>query len=358
MAAGSIIATKFMVIAGSLYLSAMINGHPVHAILDTGAQVSVASPDLASRENLKKVGNASVSSDVGSSRQSLVGPATVRFAGSDVTVPQLIVADLSFVGQTGEPVDLIIGQDVLEHVHAHIDFINSTISYNISTPQKLLDQGYSRLDVSHDSLGRYVVNVSFGHGDRQEAVLDLGNNAPILMSSGLAHREGFDNISPRSTGLMATISGVSETDCFSIPEISIAGFAINDVPVDSLKDWRSAPYMNIGLPLLSNFLVDLDLGNHSVWVKPNRTINIEREMSGALFEYNSDHLKIVHIAKNSPAFESGLSIGDIITKVDGKKIGNDYYISGVWRWRLGPSGKTVSILVNGVNKNIHLRRYY
>jgi predicted aspartyl protease len=343
---------KFSIIAGSIYFSAQIDGRPVHAILDTGAQVSVVTPDAAPRSS---GGQARVSTDIGHSTASLSGPATVSIAGQQFQLARLIVAHLPFLEQTGAPVDIIVGQDVLDKSLIRLDFDHKELSF--PPRQSALDSEYAKVPLTRDVLGRPMIKFQFCDESQIDAVLDTGSNSTILLSPAV---DISDCVAPRakhSTALISTMSGAVTANVMSVTSVKIRNTILKDIPITQLPVWNNHGLATIGLPTLQNLGIIFDFHNNVIWFKKDAHEIFERDMTGLGFAYLGDHLEIVHVAVGGPAEGLGVKVGDIISRIDGQAIDKEYFTSNLWTWRFSQN-RDLEITVNGRNILIHTRRYY
>jgi len=115
---------------------------------------------------------------------------------------------------------------------------------------------------------------------------------------------------------------------------------------------------NVGIGLLKQFHVDLDLGRDRIYLAPrNDPPPFDRDRSGTRLDLVGDRLKIAFISPQGPARAAGLKEGDEIVAVDGQKVTSDYFSRS--DWTRGPAGKAVTLeRSDGSRVTLTLQDYY
>ena len=84
-----------------------------------------------------------------------------------------------------------------------------------------------------------------------------------------------------------------------------------------------------------------------------------RSTSGLLLGLDGDHLRVIHVMRNSPAAETGWKAGDTICAIDDKPIPTDYPDNALSSWSVGTPGRTVALkLCDGATRKLTLRQFY
>lgn len=176
-------------------VDAQVNGEPVRALVDSGAQASVIDRGMAERLGL--VGGLAVPMiAIGVSG----GPQTGRSARADVrlgglSLPRMPAAalDLSPLGAlrgSGAPVSLVIGQDVLRTVVLDLDLPHERIAFH---PPATHAPPAELAAVPARTRGRELWTDVVVEGVALEVAVDTGLSSALALSEDLA----------RSTGLLA-----------------------------------------------------------------------------------------------------------------------------------------------------------
>ncbi|WP_174291833.1 aspartyl protease family protein [Sphingomonas bacterium] len=348
----------FELIAGAIVLAARVDGRPVVAMIDSGIPVSLIEPRLAAALGLVRHGAAIFGSEHGPVSADLVGPLRLAIGGRSLDLPTVIAADAPMLHQTGIGAAIVIGRDVLRTAVFEFDFEQRRLRASQGHQPAGGWGGYVRMPTTTDANGRVVVEVDLPVAGRSPAILDLGSNTAVMMSGAFARRHRLTHGLAVSTGMIATLGGVSQTVAFSLPSLAIGGLAVRDIPVDALPHWSSPQPINLGLEVLRQFRLVLDLANNVIWLRPIRGAVFDREMSGLLVAYRGSWLEVVHVARGSPAEQAGVARGAHILAIDGAPIGDDYFGGGVWRWRYGPAERCVLVGLRDRTTSLCLRRYY
>lgn len=123
----------------------------------------------------------------------------------------------------------------------------------------------------------------------------------------------------------------------------------------SLSRAISFPKRNgsIGGEILRRFHVIMDYKNQYIYLRPNANYNqaFHYDMSGIKLQKPFEdlpYLEVVAIRENSPADMAGIQLGDLITKVNGENIEDNYLSKMMDLFRSKPGKKiTVTLMRNG-----------
>jgi C-terminal processing protease CtpA/Prc len=146
-----------------------------------------------------------------------------------------------------------------------------------------------------------------------------------------------------------------------VPQVTLAGANFTEVPAilsDSGNNKDPEQMANVGIGLLKQFKVDLDLGRDRIYLTP-RTDKpaFDRDRSGARFTFGGDRLKAAFVSPDGPAAAAGLKPGEEIVAVNGRAITPAYYRGS--DWTRGPAGeKVVLSRADGSKVTVTLADYY
>ena len=349
-------AVPFRLIAGRIVIEAILDGRPVAAIIDTGATMSLVRADLAAALRLDHRRRATFRSEHGPVGADLVGPVRLSIGGRTLTLREAIVMTGPILGETGVDVDFVVGQDVLSAATVEIDFAHRRLRLRATGWRP--EAGFTVVPISIDEGRRVVIPLNLPGVGRVPGIVDLGNNAALMMDAGFVRRHRLAAGVATSSGLFATLGGVCETLAFSLPAFSIGGLPVPDVPVDALASWSSPQPINIGIDVWRRFHLVLDLARAQIALRPIAGAAFDREMSGVLVAHRGSHLEIMHVARGSPAESIGLQCGEHIISIDGARVDTTYFTGDLWRWRYGPAGKQVMVETENRRSTLRLMRYY
>jgi predicted metalloprotease with PDZ domain len=115
---------------------------------------------------------------------------------------------------------------------------------------------------------------------------------------------------------------------------------------------------NVGIGLLKQFHVDLDLGHDRIYLAPrNDAPAFDHDRTGMRFERSATGLKVAFVSPQGPGAAAGLKAGDEIVAVDGQKIDAAYYERP--DWTRFAAGRQVSLeRADGSRVTVTLRDYY
>jgi membrane-associated protease RseP (regulator of RpoE activity) len=146
-----------------------------------------------------------------------------------------------------------------------------------------------------------------------------------------------------------------------MPKVTLAGQTFDRVPTvlsDTGSSDEPAQMTNVGIGLLKQFRVDLDLGHDRIYLAPrNDAPAFEHERTGIRFERSDAGLRVAFLSPQGPGAAAGLKVGDMIVAVDGQKVDANYYDRP--DWTRSAAGRQVSLeRADGSRVTVTLRDYY
>ena len=146
-----------------------------------------------------------------------------------------------------------------------------------------------------------------------------------------------------------------------VPNVTLAGKAFAAVPAtlsETGNDHDAEKMANVGIGLLKQFRVDLDLGRDRIYLTPRTDAPaFDRDRSGTRLELVGDKLRVAFVSPQGPAYAAGVKEGDEIVAVDGHKVTPDYYRSRDWT-RGAPGTKVELERADGSRTIVTLQDYY
>lgn len=125
-----------LVRGGVPYMTARINGQPATMLLDTGANVTIVAPAAAARFGLREEpGSDMIGHDAGGVL-AVAGARADRLALGDAELLQerVFVGPLALPGVDGQPIDGLIGTDVLANFDVDLDLPNERMTLYRANP--------------------------------------------------------------------------------------------------------------------------------------------------------------------------------------------------------------------------------
>lgn len=244
-----------------LFVDVTVNGIATHALLDSGAELSVASPAFAKAAGLIAGEDAQLKGTGAKSvAVQLVENAAVDALGTHHEAP-LAVMDLADISTrlVGRDIDFIVGRPLFDAAALKIDIAAGTIE----------TAGGDRMGITlplTEAQGIETLPVTLaGYG--VPAIFDLGNgNAPII-SKGLADRLGVEKV---GVTLGGGVGGEKERETVVLPRLVVAGVAYEDLVavVDATDEGN---LLNLGTSIFRDFVIVADFAGRSITLSPQET---------------------------------------------------------------------------------------
>lgn len=336
-----------------------VNGRRAVAVVDTGATRTSLDRSFAERIGIlahaafQGLGlTAAISGGVAADIE-------MEVAGRRLTGVNPAVLDLSSLASAiGHPVEVILGRELFEASLVELDFPRSRLRLQ---PSGMESEGGTPLRLGATSDGLRTLPLRIGNHPIVEAALDLGSNVPLYLHPDLAERTRLIEGLRTSTAASAGAEGIEVSRVAVLPLIEIAGAHMRNVPVQVPRTWRFASQALIGLPVLSRFRLGWDFRRSLVFVQPEPTVletPFPKDRSGLGAVPAEGRLRIIHVARGSPAQRSGFMPGDEIVVVNGRIIDEEYLRE---RPRIGqsPAGTVVMLeLASGETRRLTLEDYF
>jgi hypothetical protein len=278
-------------------------------------------------------------------------------------LPTMTVADLSAVSSGfGRPIDLVLGRDMLVGCCVALDFTKRRFALAPSG-SFVSDRGWRLLPLAHGANDELLISASIAGQHPTPLIFDLGSANPLMLSSNfVAEHKLLENRSC-STAAFAGVEGVRIATAFTLERAAFAGLEVTAIPTLSIDEWLSPSAVgNVGLPLIAQFDVVLDVTADSLWLRhtpPQDRPSLLKDRSGLGFAASPTGLRIVHVATGSPAAKTGWAVGDFITAVNGNPIDLTYTSGSLWRWRYAPPGTLVRLeTAAGSTRDLRLADYF
>ncbi len=228
-----------------LYVAANVEGHPVEALLDSAAELSVIDRARGSG---------------GEQDAELVRNVTITALGVTLSGTTVGVTDLSDVGARllGRRLDVILGHDLFAETRLAIDIEGGTMTRQDRTEPV----SGTELPVSgHDGIDSIPVQIA---GKTVPADFDLGNGGGPLISKELVASLGLKPVGLEPGG---GIGGAISAEIYYLPELDLGGVRFPRLRA-RLDPHSNAGALNIGVSVLRRFLIVTDLGQRKIWLAP------------------------------------------------------------------------------------------
>lgn len=359
--AGQAHAIPFELFRGNrVIVTAQLNGNPTEMILDTGASITTVDRAYAESIGLPKGQKVTARGAGGTVEAELVPNVTVELGGMRFEKMTIAVMDLEPVGRgIGHPMNVVLGREFFNSAVISIDWASSQLTVR---PH---DSFSPRRDATSLELKRRgpfnTIPVSIAGGAEIEALLDLGNGGALSVPKTVWGKRADLTSLRYAEGRMGGVGGLHASRNVTLPAVALAGKTFANVPTtlsETGNDHEPAMMTNVGIGLLKQFHVDLDLGRDRIFLTPRGDSPVfDRDRAGARMELVGDRLKTAFVSPQGPAAAAGLKEGEEIVAVDGHKVTPEFYRGK--DWARGAAGSTVVLQrADGSTVSITLKDYY
>ena len=340
--------------------NARLNGHETEVILDTGASITTVDRAYARSIGLPAGSKVSAMGAGGSVDAEIVPGVTLEIGGTRLTQMTIAVMDLSPVARAiGHPMNVVLGREFFNSAVISIDWASNQMRV---TPQASFTPARGAAALELKRRGPFnTIPVAIAGGEPVEALLDLGNGGALSIPETYWGTRPELNSLPYAEGQSGGVGGLHPSRSTTIPTVTLAGRTFSGVPAtlgSGGSNHEPARMTNVGIGLLKQFRVDLDLGRDRIYLSPRADAPpFDRDRAGLRVDLLSDRLKVAYVSPQGPAAAAGLKAGDEIVAVDGVAITPGFY--GAKDWARGAAGTPVVLKrADGSTATITLRDYY
>ncbi|PCD03241.1 hypothetical protein COC42_02150 [Sphingomonas spermidinifaciens] len=342
-----------------------VGGTRASAILDTGVSTSVASRAFAGRAGLRLEPTRGERADAIGGAVALGWTQVERLTLGGLTQARarLAVVDLSAVATGGtEPVDLLIGSDLLACCALDIDYAARRF--------RLLPSGRLPYDGPRAPLTRlprtgvFATAATIGGRQVRPIIVDTGDGASLTLS-----RAGWTGLRARPRAITSAVAfglgGAIETDMAVLPAVrfgTLAPVAIETriEPAGGFSD-QTGTIGRLGNGLFQRYRVLMDAKAGHMILSPTAAAKEAplRSTSGLLVGYDSGRLSVLHVMRGSPAAAAGWKPREQICTVNGAPVPPPSGGSVDTSWSAGTPGRTIVFgMCDGTERRLTLKRFY
>ncbi|HEU4959552.1 MAG TPA: aspartyl protease family protein [Sphingomonas sp.] len=343
--------------------TAMLDGKPVTAILDTGLSTSVLSRDYVRTAGLRvaQKGNATVIGGMvpigwAATRSLSLGGLTRR--GGEIAV-----ADIpALAAGGGQSIDLLVGPDLLKGYALDIDYPAGR--FRLLPSGQLPFRGASAPLGISPATNVYLTDGTLGGRRLHPLVVDTGDGSMLTVSH-RAWQAAEPDPPPMTTATSYGLGGAVVTGLAIVPELRLGDLVARriEVRVEPPGGFSEAIGVEgrIGTGLMQRYRVLLDPGAGRMVLAPGPDADQPpvRSTSGLLLGFEGDRLRVMHVMRGSPAAAQGWKDGETICTIDGRPIPRDYPDNALSGWSVGAPGRVVALgLCRGATRHLTLRNFY
>ena len=359
---------NFDLVAGQIHLPVTVNGHPTTAFLDSGAEVSIISPDFADSVGLAAQGNPLGVHGVGPTLENARWVSGATVAIGSLTIRSLTVAALdtsSLAKAAGAPIPLILGDDAFAELVVDLDLPRRRIRFlepeTFSPPPGAVEIPLRR------SGGQRSVPVSVEGRAPLQAVFDLGDGDALDLFPDYARSEKLLEDRKASQSLFSGIGGIQTETDIVLRTVTFGAAGMADVPASVWPQRVRGTYSSrvqgvLGVRILGRYRLICDFPHDRLYAVPDPEAIARpfgKNRLGVSWLPDGDDILVMLVAPGSPAAEAGLKAGDKIALIDGRPAKEWQGAAARAALKEGPAGKKVIFtLESGEGRTVTLADYY
>lgn len=346
-----------------LIASAEVSGVAIEAVLDSGSGATMISKPLAARLGMTNLEPRRINGLGGKAEVGLVRNVEVVLGGQVRVLPFAVVADLGAMSAAfGRPIDMLLGADVLAGGCVALDFATKRFAFEKPGSFKPGPE-WTALALGHGTRKELFVLASVSGLDPVALMLDFGSSSALMLSSAYVDAHSLLTGKPTSTAALSGVEGVQIVKTFTADKVKLGALQVASIPALAHARWSSESTVgNIGMPLLGQFDIVLDLSQGRLWLRPiplQARLPMLKDRSGLGLAASPSDLTVVHVAIGSPAAQAGWTAGERIVAVNGAQIDSAYTRGSLWQWRYGHAGERITLrLADGKMRTLKLADYY
>lgn len=243
-------------------VDATVNGRPVRALVDSGAQYSVIDAAFAAHLGLPGAFAAPMIAYGVGGKPQLGRGVSLDVAVGDLALPALraAVLDLGPIsGGVGLSVPFVLGQDLLSEVLADIDFPGRRIRF---VQPEAYETPPGAFAVPARRKGRALLAQVRVEGAPLEPVLDTGASSALVLAHDVAEEAGLLSGREVRPARSMVLGGVASGRMVTVSTLAFGGEVLRDVPVHiyQRQPMPGFPSGLLGVGALRRFRAVLDHG--------------------------------------------------------------------------------------------------
>lgn len=261
-------------------IPAQVNGVPVRAVVDSGAQFSAVDAVLANRLDLTRTLAAPLIAYGVSGEPRLTHTVRLDLGVEGLAVPAVraAVLDLAAISKaTGRDFQLLIGRDVLRHLVVEADFPRDRARFVARGAYAAPPD--ARTVVLTERGGAPTLPARVEAAAPIDVLVDTGASGVLALSEGAAREAGLLSPGrPVSRAHSVSLGGLSLDRVVTARTVAVAGLILRDVPVQIYRPAANAPAPSglVGAGLFARFRIALDLGGDHLHLVPPTPIIVSR----------------------------------------------------------------------------------
>lgn len=292
---------------------------PFQMLLDTGASLTVLSPETAERlkesRALDEVRKVSVNTSLGDrTRLELVRISNLQLGQFHMARASAVIADMQFANMVTErKVDGIVGMELFRNCELIVDYAHGTLK--VAPVESLAPEGSLTVPCRFP---RLTPEVSLNVGSAQ---------LPVMIDTGASGGFSLPAIKlkdqlvapPVGVGTQFSINRIEEARAARLNESVFLGGVQFEEPIAFITDSSGGI---IGAEVLQHFVIGLNQNRRRAWFQPHGDRTVSRPPPikdlGLDVTWDATAYRITRVASGSGAAQAGIRSGDRITKIGGR----------------------------------------
>lgn len=345
-----------------VYSTATINGHSTPVLLDSGASITTLDRAFARSIGIKPGTKVDGRGAGGVVEAELIADVTLAFGGMTFEKMTVAVMDFSDVAKAiGRPIPLVLGSELFNAAAIGIDWDRKQLT--LTPTARFTPPADARLVPLKARESFHFVEVAVAGLPPIEALFDLGNGSAINLPSDYWSKQPLLANLPYAESQIGGVGGLHPSRAVTLPSVTFAGQTFRQVPAGLGPDSQGndpAHGSNVGIGLLKQFRVTLDLGNSRMFLAPLASPPpFVRDRAGVRTTLDGDALKVAFASPQGPGHAAGIRAGDRIVAIDGRRIDPATDAGAQAVWGRAPAGTKVALaLADGRAINVTLADFY
>ncbi|MCP4546921.1 MAG: hypothetical protein GY835_10700 [bacterium] len=352
-----------------IYLPCEVNGATTELVLDSGAGITVI--DSAFAEEIGLAGEREIVAKGVSGTQSAWLASGVNITIGDLKLNDLTVAiiDMSYVAtRVGRSMPVVMGKEIFHNMIVDVDYPQRRLAFHDPGSFRYEEQGHS-LDLYPTESGKRLVEASLNGLPPVRFQLDTGSGGSAdIFANYLEEQDLLTGCERISTSYGGGVGGGQVSRLAVMDSFDFAGFVLENIPMrfppgegaGSYADSRYAG--NLGVQIFSRFRMIFDFPHDRLHVEAGpdwATRPFRRNHLGLVFDWIRGKLRVIHVAIGSPGERAGFGVGDIVRKLNGKRVTEEHWLAEYRQLRNREIGDLFYIrLENGRRRPVMPDEYY